>query len=135
IGADVGVGAIDPESDPEIAADLAAARANGTLANDPRSAWGNAAIPGFGVGRPVSTPLLDPAAAPLPLAGPKAAAAVERRFTIAPETLVVGSSAEVRLVIAHGAPAAVVERSERRFVIGMLGAVLAIASALVLAIA
>src|SRR5688500_13890628 len=39
--------------DPEVAADLAEARAAGLLADDPEDAWGNAAIPGFGIGRPV----------------------------------------------------------------------------------
>ena len=39
-----------------------------TLADDPAAAWGNAAIPGFGIGRPVSRPTIDPAAHPLPLA-------------------------------------------------------------------
>ena len=36
--------------DPEIAADLAAAQASGGLAANPAAAWGNAAIPGFGIG-------------------------------------------------------------------------------------
>ncbi len=53
-GADLGLGGGDLEADPEIAADMAAARAAGSLADDPDAAWGNAAIPGFGIGRPVS---------------------------------------------------------------------------------
>ena len=40
-------------TDPEVAADLAAARAAGQLAATPDEAWGNAAIEGFGIGRPV----------------------------------------------------------------------------------
>ena len=55
-GANLGAGPDLPLSDPEIAADLAAARAAGTLHDDPAEAWGNAAIPGFGIGRPVSQP-------------------------------------------------------------------------------
>ena len=73
--------------DPEIAADLAEARADGTLVDDPAEAWGNAAIPGFGIGRPVVAPVIDPAANTLPLADAEAAARAERTFRIAPETL------------------------------------------------
>ena len=71
-GADVGTGndAADG-SDPEVAADLAAAEATGTLVADPQVAWGNAAIPGFGIGRPIRAARIDPAANPLPLAGPR----------------------------------------------------------------
>ncbi len=69
-GADVGTGDDLQSDDPEIAADLAAARAAGTLADDAADAWGNAAIAGFGIGRPVAAPELDPRAHPLPLAAP-----------------------------------------------------------------
>ena len=50
--------------DPEIAADFDAARAAGTLASSPEDAWGNASIPGFGIGEPVRAPHLDPEALP-----------------------------------------------------------------------
>ena len=133
-GADEGMGVGDPESDPEIAADMAEARAAGTLADDPDAAWGNAAIPGFGIGLPVTTPDIDPAANPLPLATEDAAANAKRRFEIAAETLVLAASQEVPLVIAYGTPTAIVGRGETRFVIGLLGAVVAIASAVVLAV-
>ena len=133
-GADLGVGAGDFESDPEIAADMAQARAAGTLADDPDAAWGNAGIAGFGIGRPVMTPEIDPAANTLPLATPEAAETAERRFEIAPETLVLATSGEVPLLIAYGTPTAVVERDQARFMVGLLGAVLAIASGLVLAV-
>ncbi len=132
-GADLGMGG-ELEADPEIAADMAEARASGELAGDPEAAWGNAAIPGFGIGRPVTTPHIDPAANPLPLATAEAAAIAERRFEIAPDTLVLAASEEVPLLIAHGTPTAVVGRGQTRFVVGLLGAVLAIASALVLAV-
>ena len=61
--------------DPEVAADLAAARAAGTLADDPAHAWGNARDPRLrdrppGRGRPS----IDPAADRLPLASPDEAA-------------------------------------------------------------
>ena len=120
--------------DPEVAADLAEARASGTLARRPGDAWGNAAIPGFGIGRPVVEPLIDPAANALPLAAAEEAAKARRTFEIAPETLVIAASDEVPLLIAHGVPGAVVERGQTRFIVGLLGAILAIVSAMVLAI-
>jgi hypothetical protein len=134
IAADFGTEADLLDSDPEIAADLAEARAAGILTTDPEDAWGNAAIPGFGIGRPVTAPEIDPAANRLPLATAEEAAQAERTFEIAPDTLVLASSAEVPLLIAHGTPGAVMERSQGRYVLGLLGAVLAIASAMVFAI-
>ena len=133
-GADV-LASTDPMiGDPEIAADLAAARADGTLRPDPDDAWGNAAIPGFGIGRPVRPPELDVAATQPQLAAPADAARYERTFEIAPDDLVLAASAAVPLVIAAGAPAAAAGRQERRFLVGLLGAVLAIGSAMALAV-
>jgi hypothetical protein len=131
--ADLLIDAVAPD-DPEVAADLAAARAAGTLADDPGSAWGNAAIPGFGIGRPVSEPRLEPGAAPMPLAAASEAERVERTFDIAAETLVLAASRGAPLAIAYGSPGAVVARGQRAFLVGLLGAVLAIASAMVFAI-
>jgi hypothetical protein len=118
--------------DPEIAADLAAARAAGTLL-DPDDAWGNAAIPGFGIGRPVSKPELDEAASEPALAAPAEADSFERIFEIAPDALVLAASPEVPLVISLGSPSAAAGRHEREFVIGLLGAIVAIGSAMALA--
>lgn len=134
VAADFGSAADLLEADPEIAADLAEARLAGTLASDPEDAWGNAAIPGFGIGRPVIAPEIDPEASALPLATPDEATHSERTFAIAPETLVLASSGEVPLLIAYGTPGVVMERSQWRLMLGMLGAVLAIASAMILAI-
>lgn len=133
-GSDYGTEADRLEEDPEIAADLAAARVSGTLALDPATAWGNARIAGFGIGRPVSAPVLDPAANRLTLATDAEAARAERTFDIAPETLVLAVSAEVPLLIAHGTPGAVMQRSQGRLIAGLLGALLAIVSAMVLAV-
>jgi hypothetical protein len=133
-GADIGLGADVSVDDPEVAADLAEARATGHLADDPTAAWGNAAIPGFGIGRPITAASIDPAANPLPLAGPDEAARVRRTFDIAPEALVMAASPEVPLLIAYGIPGDVVERGQVRFTVGLLGAVLAIVSAMVVAI-
>ncbi|HEX6868128.1 MAG TPA: hypothetical protein VF119_04950 [Candidatus Limnocylindrales bacterium] len=131
--ADVGLPDVGSD-DPEVAADLAAARAAGVLADDPAEAWGNAAIPGFGVGRPVTEPDLDPGANALPIAGADEAVRARRTFEIAPETLVIAASPEVPLLIAHGIPNAVVERGQVQFMVGLLGAILAIVSAMVVAI-
>ena len=133
-GADLGEAIAAAADDPEIAADLAEARAAGIMAGDAADAWGNAAIPGFGIGRPATTPELDPAVDPLTLATPGDVARAERTFEIAPETLVVAASDEVPLLIAYGPPGAVVRRGSSRLVVGLLGAVVAIASAMVLAI-
>jgi hypothetical protein len=133
-GADLGAGSPVPVDDPEVAADIAAAHASGAQFDDPTAAWGNAAIPGFGIGRPVIEPTIDPAANRLPLAPQAEAAQSARTFEIAPGVLVLAASEEVPLLIAHGIPGAVVERDQDRFVVGLLGAVLAIGSAMVLAI-
>jgi signal transduction histidine kinase len=47
----------DVDTARQVAANLAEARQAGILLTDPAAAWGNAAIPGFGIGRPVSEPL------------------------------------------------------------------------------
>ena len=133
-GADLGSSSDPLGDDPEVAADLAEARADGTLVDDPAAAWGNAAIPGFGIGRPVVAPSIDAAAHPLPLADAGAAARAERTFRIAPETLVLAASDEVPLLIAYGLPGNVVGRGQDRFVLGLLGAILAIGSAMVFAV-
>jgi hypothetical protein len=127
-------GSSDPLiDDPEIAADVAAARADGSLL-DPDDAWGNAAIPGFGIGRPVRAPELDVAAAAPALATTADAERYERTFEIAPDALVLAASDTVPLVIAVGPPALIAGREQRLFLVGLLGAVLAIGSAMAMAI-
>ncbi len=133
-GSDLLDGALGAGSDdPEVAADLAAAQASGGLATSPAAAWGNAAIPGFGIGHPVSSPTLDPAADPEPIAGAEAAVQAERTFEIPPASLVLACQPGQRLLITAGTPAVAVQRADDRFIVGLLGAVLAIASVIVLA--
>jgi hypothetical protein len=131
--ADIAIGSELADDDPEVSGDIAEARSVGLLEDSPEEAWGNAAIPGFGIGRPVRPPTLDPAATPLPLAAAAEAAEAERRFSIAPDTLVLASAPGVPLLIVHGAAAAAVERHQGRFLLGLLGAVVAIVSAMALA--
>ncbi len=133
-GADVGLGSGGMLDDPEVAMDLAEAQEAGALADDPEEAWGNAAIPGFGIGRPVRAATIDPAAHPLPLGDAADAARIERTFTIAPDTLVVAATSDGPLLITYGSPGAATERHQDQFLVGLLGAALAIGSAMVFAV-
>ena len=121
-------------ADPEIAADLAEARSAGLLAATPEEAWGNAAIEGFGIGRPVRAPDLDPAADRPPPPDPALAARAAAAFEIAPDALILVASEEVPMLISLGAPTQVAARQEWQFVFGLGGAALAIASAMAFAV-
>ncbi len=120
-------------TDPEVAADLAAAQARGSLAASPEQAWGNAAIPGFGIGRPVRTPTLDPAASSLPLATAAQAEQAERTFDIKPDSLIVAGGSGLRLLVTLGSPAVAAQRADDRFIVGLIGAALSVGSAVALA--
>ena len=56
------------------------------------------------------------------------------RFEISPDTLVVATVPDGPLLIAYGSPGAATERQEDRFLVGLLGAALAIGSAMVFAV-
>lgn len=114
--------------DPEVAASIAEARATGTLLT-PEEAWGNAAIPGFGIGRPVREPELDHGVAEPVLATPEEAARIEQVFDLEPDLLVIAAAPDSPLLVATGTPGEAVAREEGRFLVGLLGAVLAIGSA------
>jgi len=133
--ADVAGGDVLSATDSEVAMDIAEAREAGILVGDPALAWGNAAIPGFGIGAPVRSPVLDPAATVLPLAPPEAAARISRTFDIQPEQLVVAAGAGMPLLVAFGSPTVAAARHRDTFLVGLLGVVLAIGSAIVLAFA
>ncbi len=128
-------------ADVEVDGDLAEARAAGILADSPEEAWGNAAIPGFGIGTPTRPPELDPAVAPPPALEPpgpergiRAAPRPDPRFEIPPDGLVLASTEDVPLLVAGGPPPEVAARSSDAFLLGLIGAVLAIGSAIVLAL-
>jgi hypothetical protein len=131
--ADFAVGSELAPDDAEVVGDIAEAREAGLLAATPDAAWGNAGIPGFGIGRPVRAPVLDPQATALPLGTPEQASEAERRFEIPSEALVLASAPDAPLLIAQGIPSDAVERREGRFLLGLLGAIVAIASAMALA--
>jgi hypothetical protein len=120
--------------DPEIALDLAEARAAGLLADTAAEAWGNAAIPGFGIGKPVRPPELVPAADLPPPPDPELAARAAATFSIAPDALVLATADDAPLLISLGAPTQAAARQQWQFVLGLGGAALAIASAMGLAI-
>ncbi len=137
----LGDGASDTDQpssdDPEIAADLASAAASGTLRARAEDAWGNAAIPGFGIGRPTVAPRLDPGAAPEAVAAAPvgASAATEPAGAgtsaapgIAAEDLVLASASTPMTVLA-GTPSEAVGLEASRFWTGLGGAVLAVGSA------
>ncbi len=117
-------------ADPTVAAEVAAARARGTLLT-PEAAWGNAAIPGFGVGRPVRAPELDPGVARPTLATRDEATRAEQTFDIGPDELVLASAPDVPLLVAAGSPSEAAARAQGQFLVGLLGALLAIGSAVV----
>ena len=126
--------------DPEVAASYADAVRDGTLAASPAEAWGNAAIEGFGIGRPARPPELDRALAAAPgtlapaIARPGAADPVAHSFDLPPDALVLAEVDGAQLVIAAGTPEQAATRQEDVFLQGLLGAVLAIASAVFLAL-
>ena len=121
--------------DPEVARNLAEAREAGILASTPEEAWGNAAIPGFGVGRPTRAPDLDPEARPMPLAPAGAEAAATAVFDIAPGALVMAVTPGRPLLIRFGSPGEAVARDQGALTLGLAGVVIAIVAALVLALA
>lgn len=131
--ADFVIGSELAADDVEVVGDIAEAREAGLLAATPEAAWGNAGIPGFGIGEPVRAPVLDPQATAMPLATAAEASEARRRFEIPADALVLASASDAPLLIAHGLPSAAVERREGHFLLGLLGAILAIASAMGLA--
>jgi hypothetical protein len=71
----------------------------------------------------------------MPLATVEDRARAERTFDLRPDSLVLAAGSEVPLVIAAGAPGDAVARQLDRTILGLLGAILAIGSAMVLAAA
>ncbi len=130
-GAAGDLGALD---DPEVAMNLAAAREVGILRSTAEEAWGNAAIPGFGIGRPARAPELDPGADHPDLASPAESAAAETRFEIPAGELVVAAAPDRPLAILAGTPGEARQREEATVLLGLVGAAVAIVGATTLAL-
>jgi hypothetical protein len=144
---------LDPTTfdDPTLVSELEEARASGALADSAREAWGNAAIPGFGIGKPTERPVLDPAATPEEPAaleepsGPEATRARARATndandgqpqtldSPAPETLVIANSDSTPLTVYAGTPREAVAFDRDAFYRGLAGGALAIVSAVAIA--
>ncbi|MFI5261503.1 MAG: hypothetical protein ACHQZR_02965, partial [Candidatus Limnocylindrales bacterium] len=124
-------------ADPEIAADLAAAQTIGHLETDPARAWGNAAIPGFGIGQPTRAPVLDPAAHPEPVVAgaPAASAAAAATFEIPDDELVLAVASGAPLIVYAGTPEAATTTPTRGLAQAVLGLLVLAAAAALLAVA
>jgi hypothetical protein len=109
--------------------------AAGILEATSEEAWGNAAIPGFGIGRPARAPELDPEADAPVLASRAETAAAEVRFEIPAGELVVAAAPQHPLAIIAGTAAEAATREDAQVLLGMVGAALAITSAVILALA
>jgi hypothetical protein len=120
--------------DISIGADLAEARDAGLLARSPEEAWGNAAIPGFGIGHPVRSPHLDAGADAMTPADARQASRAEQVFAIARDTLVISGGRQTPLVIYASPPPEARAHDRAAFYRGLAGAGLATVSAAGLAI-
>jgi hypothetical protein len=122
----------DPSSNVErtIAEDVAGARKLGLLAASPEEAWGNAAIPGFGIGAPTAAPELDPRARPQEGSGEEDHRAALAKYDIPDDELVLSRGQWGQMAVYDGAPDAAVEHHDFAFALGVVGAVMAVVCAL-----
>lgn len=124
----------DRNLDRAMAQDLERARASGELAATPEEAWGNAAIPGFGIGQPTRSPALDPGIAVPDV--PDAAVHREalRRHAIPADELVLARGESGTFAVYKGAPVAAAQHHDAAFILGLVGVAMAAVSALMLGI-
>lgn len=112
--------------DRDIAGDIAYAREMGVLAASPEEAWGNAAIPGFGIGLPTVEPELDPEAQrPDVPEDPAVHEEALARYDIPDEELVLSRGLKGGMAIYVGTPADATQHHDSSFLVGILGAVMA----------
>jgi hypothetical protein len=130
VAAQSDVGSRSSAIDRDIAQDIAAARASGVLVGSPEEAWGNAAIPGFGIGRPIERPELDPDARAPQLADPATYEESMEPYTIPADSLVLAKAPGGSMAVYLGAPAAATRQHDTTFLLGLVGAVMAVVSAL-----
>ncbi len=110
----------------DIAGDIAYARHMGLLAASPEEAWGNAAIPGFGIGAPTAQPELDPRAHQPVVPGGDIHQEALQKYDIPEEELVLSRGLRGGLVVYRGTPADATRHHDFAFLIGVLGAVMAV---------
>lgn len=113
-----------------MAADIAVARELGILAASPEEAWGNAAIPGFGIGKPTVAPDLHPDAHQPEPEGTVAHEAAIARYDIPAEELVLSRGLDGALVVYAGTPEAAKQHHDWDFLVGLIGAIMAVLCAL-----
>lgn len=107
----------------DMAEDLAAARAAGTLVGSPEEAWGNAAIPGFGIGEPTTRPELHPeASTPDVPEDPSVHEAALAKYDIPDEELVLSRGLRGGMAVYLGAPERATSHHDQAFVLGVVGA-------------
>ena len=122
----------DPSSNVEmaIAEDVARARELGMLAASPEEAWGNAAIPGFGIGSPTVSPELDPQARQPEPRGEDAHREALARYDIPDEELIVSRGQKGEMAVYAGAPQQATMHHDFAFALGVMGALMAVFCAL-----
>ncbi len=114
----------------DIAADLAYARQMGLLAASPEEAWGNAAIPGFGIGAPTARPLLDERVQQPDLPDADTHREALEKYRIPDEELVLSRGLRGGMAIYPGTPSEATQHHDFAFVVGLMGAFMAVLCAL-----
>jgi hypothetical protein len=110
----------------DIAGDLSYAREMGMLAASPEEAWGNAAIPGFGIGAPTVAPELDPRANRIEVPDdPSVHEDALAKYDIPDEELVLSRGLKGGLAIYAGTPSEATQHHDFAFLVGIGGAVMA----------
>jgi len=109
----------------DIAGDLAYAREMGMLASSPEEAWGNAAIPGFGIGQPTAEPELDPAVEQPEVPGDEVHRQALEKYDIPDEELVMSRGLTGGMAIYAGSPQQATQHHDMAFLIGIVGAMMA----------
>jgi hypothetical protein len=109
----------------DIAGDIAYARETGTLAASAEEAWGNAAIPGFGIDAPTAEPELDPRAHQPDAPGGEVHEDALEKYDIPDEELVLSRGLKGGMAIYAGSSKAATSHHDMAFVLGIVGAVMA----------
>ena len=108
----------------DMAGDLAWAREMGVLASSPEEAWGNAAIPGFGIGAPTAMPELHPQASqPDVPDDPNVHQDALEKYDIPDEELVLSRGLTGGMAIYLGAPDRATSHHDEAFLLGVVGGV------------